>query len=218
MSAGHHEDVLRRLAAAARAGAMPSLPEGVSPHEAAAALEAGAAALAVHARRPAAGARPLGGRVPPAEGSAGRLVRIHVDGAARGNPGPAGFGAVLEGVPDGARETHWEYLGEATNNVAEYQALLWALAEAQRRGFEGAEVWSDSELMVKQMRGEYRVKHPRLQPLHARAAALARGFRRFSIRAVPRGQNAEADALANRAIDEAQGASRARGPARGGGD
>ncbi len=229
MTAGDHGAVLRRLAAAARRGILTPLPEGVSADEAAAALEAGAEALGPTPRigrglgRPsadeAAGApagggsvrihpadEPAGGlvRIHPADEPAGGLVRIHIDGAARGNPGPAGFGAILEVPPDGPRIVHCGFLGEATNNVAEYQALLWALAEARRRGFEAAEVRSDSELMVKQMRGEYRVKHPRLRGLHARAAALARGFRAFSIRYVPREENAEADALANRAIDEGQ--------------
>ena len=194
MTAGRHGPVLRRLAAAARRGALAPLPAGITAAEAAAALEAAAEAL---------GAPPAGARREAAP--AGGLVRLHVDGAARGNPGPAGFGAILDAAPDGPRIVHCGYLGEATNNVAEYQALLWALGEARRRGFEAVEIRSDSELMVKQMRGEYRVKHPRLRDLHARAAALARGFRAFSIRHVPREENAEADALANRAIDERRG-------------
>lgn len=194
MTAGRHGAALRRLAAVARRGALAPLPEGISAEEAAAALEAGAEALGEPAIVPDAGWA----------GAGGRTALIHVDGAARGNPGPAGFGVILEGAPDGQRIVHAAYLGEATNNVAEYQGLLWALAEARRRGFDAAEVRSDSELMVKQMRGEYRVKHPRLRGLHARAAALARGFHTFSIRHVPREENAQADALANRAIDEAQ--------------
>lgn len=213
MTAGCRAAVLRRLAAAARRGALGPLPEGVSAEDAAAALEAGADALGKPAGAGGSPGRAIPGGAPQAPGEAGHppptpgaggCVRISVDGAARGNPGPAGFGAILEGTPDGPRLVHAGYLGEATNNVAEYQALLWALAEARRRGFEAVEVRSDSELMVKQMRGEYRVKHPRLRGLHAKAAALARAFRAFSIRHVPRGDNAEADALANRAIDEGQ--------------
>jgi ribonuclease HI len=193
MIAGRHGAILRQLAAAARTGALAPLPAAISPDEAAAALAAGADAL---------GAPPAGVDAAPSPRAGGR-VRIHVDGASRGNPGPAGFGAVLEALPGGPRETHCAYLGEATNNVAEYRALLWALAEARRRGFAEAEVWSDSELMVKQMRGEYRVKEPRLRALHAEATDLARAFRTVSIRHAPREHNAEADALANRAIDEA---------------
>ncbi len=208
MSKQRDAAVLRRLAAAARREDTAWLPAGLSPEDAATALEAGAAALA-----PPPGDKKTGGgrrRAPERSGPASepdalgpaKSVRIHVDGASRGNPGPAGFGAILEGIPDGPCLVHSGYLGETTNNVAEYQALLWALAEARRRGFDAAEVRSDSELMVKQMRGEYRVKHPRLHALHAQATALARGFGTFSIRYVPREQNAAADALANRAIDE----------------
>ncbi len=211
MTEGRHAAVLRRLAAAAREGGSAWLPEGVSPEEAAAALEAGAEALGSAASR---GGKRRGRGLPaqrPGEtlGAAEmpgpvRAVRIHVDGASRGNPGPAGFGAILEPLPDGPPLAHGAYLGETTNNVAEYQALLWALGEARRRGFDSAEVRSDSELMVRQIRGEYRVKQPHLQRLHAQATALARGFRRFSIRHVRREENAAADALANRAIDEAR--------------
>ncbi|HEY7675775.1 MAG TPA: ribonuclease HI family protein [Candidatus Methylomirabilis sp.] len=201
MMAGRHGPLLRRLALAARRGALGPLPAGITADEAAAALDAGADALGAP---PADAAPPAAG--PHREAApTGGLVRIHVDGAARGNPGPAGFGVILDAGPDGPRIVHGGYLGEATNNVAEYQALLWALAEARRRGFGAVEVRSDSELMVKQMRGEYRVKHPRLRGLHARAAALARAFRAFSIRHVPREENGEADALANRAIDEGRG-------------
>lgn len=203
MSPGRHRAVLRRLEAAVRRGEVAALPAGVSPAEAAAALEAGAEALrdVGDVERSPEFPGEVGDQVPAGGGG---WVRIRVDGAARGNPGPAGFGVVLEEMPRGPRIEHGGYLGEATNNVAEYQGLLWALAEARRRGFQAAEVRSDSELMVKQMRGEYRVKHPRLRDLHAEAVALAGGFRRFRIRHVAREENAEADALANRAIDEAQ--------------
>ena len=193
MTAPGRGAMLRWLAAAARRGALTPLPEGITADEAAAALDAGADALGEPAGAPLAR---------PQEGRAGARVRIRVDGGSRGNPGPAGFGAILEGLPDGPRITHCAFLGTTTSNVAEYQALVWALAEARRRGFEAAEVLSDSELMVKQMRGDYRVQHPRLKPLHARAASLAHGFRSFHIRHVPRAHNSEADVLANRAIDE----------------
>ena len=228
MTPRRHGAVLRRLAAAVRRGAVGPLPEGLSADEVASALEAGAGALGARpgpghgAERPAAGPAGVSGGgesacIHQGDEPVGGPVRIHVDGAARGNPGPAGFGAILEVLPDGPRIFHCGYLGEATNNVAEYRALLWALTEAKRRGFEAAEVRSDSELVVKQMRGEYRVKHPSLRELYAQATALARGFSTFSIRHVPREENTEADALANRAIDEGQRgwAGRRRGAAEG---
>jgi ribonuclease HI len=207
MMGARHAAVLRHLAAAAREGATRWPPEGIAPAEAAAALEAGAEAL--ESSRRLKGAVPgrrradrLGAPEGPARPGGGASARIHVDGASRGNPGPAGVGAVLEGLPDGTRLTHSGYVGVTTNNVAEYQALLWALGEARRRGCSAVEIFSDSELLVRQMRGQYRVKQPHLQALHAQVTALAREFRAFRIQYVPRELNAEADALANRGIEE----------------
>jgi len=135
-------------------------------------------------------------------GRTGRGGWAQIDGAARGNPGPAGIGVVLGEAGAPPREEIARYLGRATNNVAEYQALLAALERLRALGFTSAQIASDSELLVKQMRGEYRVTSPHLRPLHAAARRLAAGFAPFEIRHVPREANASADALANRAIDE----------------
>ena len=126
---------------------------------------------------------------------------LNIDGAARGNPGPAGAGVVIRA---GGKifEEFGEYLGETTNNQAEYRALVLALRQARQWGVREVEVLSDSELLVKQMIGEYRVKNPELKILYQEAVDLKRGFERFSIRHVPRAENAAADRMANRAIDE----------------
>jgi ribonuclease HI len=129
-----------------------------------------------------------------------RTGRAAIDGGARGNPGEAGCGIVLEA--GGRREEHTLYLGTATNNVAEYAALLAALERAHALGLEELAVRSDSQLLVEQMNGSYRVKAPHLKPLWLRARTLAAGLRRFSIAHVPRERNRRADALANRALDE----------------
>lgn len=124
-----------------------------------------------------------------------------IDGGSRGNPGPAGCGVVLE-LSDGRREAHTLYLGNATNNVAEYAALLALLERAGALGVTSLQARSDSELLVKQLNGQYRVKAPHLQPLWLRAAELRRGFARFTLSHVRREANAEADRLANSAMDE----------------
>jgi ribonuclease HI len=130
-------------------------------------------------------------------------MRVHIDGASRGNPGPAGIGVLFLG-PDGAVvERLHRGIGEATNNVAEYSALLAALERAAAIGAKDLEVYSDSELLVRQLQGRYQVKHPVLRPLYARARKRIEGLRHFVIHHVPRELNAEADALANRGIDEA---------------
>jgi len=140
---------------------------------------------------------------PAKTGERGGIVRAHIDGAARGNPGPAGVGVLIIG-PDGqVVERVHRYIGEATNNVAEYRALLLALERAHALGYAALEICSDSELLVRQLQGRYRVKHPTLLKLYAMARDRLEGFRHFDIRHVPREQNAEADALANRALDEA---------------
>ena len=128
---------------------------------------------------------------------------MHIDGAARGNPGPAGAGVLILG-PDGeVVERVHRWLGEATNNVAEYRALLLGLERAQALGFTDLEVCSDSELLVRQLNGQYKVKHPTLRELYAQAVERIGEFQRVHIRHVPRELNADADALANRGIDEA---------------
>lgn len=135
------------------------------------------------------------------------MIVAYIDGGARGNPGPAGYGVRIE-TPEGTliEELHAS-LGIATNNVAEYRALLAALEYALATGHRDVQVRSDSELLVKQMRGEYRVKHPGLQPLHQEARALLARLGRVSFEHVRRALNAEADRLANQAMDEAQGES-----------
>ena len=128
---------------------------------------------------------------------------VHVDGGARGNPGPAAAAAVLS-TPDGevVDEAH-EYLGVATNNVAEYRGLLLGLRHARALGADEVELINDSELVAKQVNGVYKVKHPDMRPLHAEALQALRGFGRWSIRSVPRAENAAADALVNQALDAA---------------
>jgi ribonuclease HI len=132
------------------------------------------------------------------------MIIAYIDGGARGNPGPAGYGVRLESA-DGTVLTELHApIGIATNNVAEYNGLLAALRSAAEAGHRDVLVRSDSELLVKQMRGEYRVKHPGLQPLHREAQSLIGRFIRVRFEHVPREKNAEADRLANLAMDEAQ--------------
>lgn len=123
-----------------------------------------------------------------------------IDGAARGNPGDAGFGVHLE-IGD-TTETLTGYLGETTNNVAEYAGLLAALGFALRLGLEELTIYSDSQLLVRQMEGRYRVKAPHLKPLFLKATELRRRLTRVHIRHVGREDNSMADGLANLAIDE----------------
>ena len=128
-------------------------------------------------------------------------VVVHVDGGARGNPGPAAAGAVVS-TPDGeVIADAAEPIGVATNNVAEYRGLLLGLRLARDVGAGEVEVVNDSELIAKQVNGSYKVKHPDMKPLHAEALRALRGFERWSIRSVPRAQNADADALVNQALD-----------------
>jgi ribonuclease HI len=132
--------------------------------------------------------------------SAPKLV-VHVDGGARGNPGPAAIGVVVS-VPDGpVLDELGERIGVATNNVAEYRALLRGLECAAALGAREVELVNDSELVTRQLTGAYKVKHPAMKPLYAEAIAALRGFDRWSIRSVPRAQNARADALVNEALD-----------------
>lgn len=126
----------------------------------------------------------------------------HVDGGARGNPGPAGYGVVLE---DGKGTTVAElsqYLGHQTNNVAEYSGLLAALRYAIEHGHKALEVIADSELMVKQMNGQYKVRAPQLIPLYEEARRISRQLDWFRIRHVRRAHNSAADKLANQAMDK----------------
>ena len=130
-------------------------------------------------------------------------VVVHVDGGARGNPGPAAVAAVVS-TPDG--ETLAErkaYIGEATNNVAEYRALLLGLQLAQELGAREVEVVNDSELIARQIGGEYKVKHAGLKPLFIEAMRELRCFHKWAVRPVRREQNTRADELVNEALDEA---------------
>ncbi len=128
-------------------------------------------------------------------------VVVHVDGGSRGNPGPAAGAAVIY-TPDGELLAQAsELLGVATNNVAEYRGLLLGLRRASELGATDVEVVNDSELIAKQLNGVYKVKHPDMRPLHAQALAALRAFERWSIRSVPRAQNARADELVNAALD-----------------
>ena len=132
-------------------------------------------------------------------------ARLSTDGGSRGNPGPAAFGFVLEGEDGAVLEAHGEAIGVATNNVAEYRALVAGLARAAEVGVDELEVVSDSELLVKQMRGEYRVKNEALRALQEEAARLARTIGRVRYSAVRREHNELADRLVNEALDAAAG-------------
>jgi ribonuclease HI len=131
-------------------------------------------------------------------------VVVHVDGGARGNPGPAAAAAVVSTPEGDVLDEAKEHLGRATNNVAEYRGLLLGLERARALGATEVEVVNDSELVAHQVTGRYRVKHPDMKPLHRRAMEALGGFERWSIRPVPRAQNAAADALVNQALDAAQ--------------
>jgi probable phosphoglycerate mutase len=135
-------------------------------------------------------------------GTAGRIV-AYIDGGARGNPGPAGFGVRVEDADGTLIEEFAESIGTATNNVAEYRALLAALEWAARHGRGQLHVRSDSLLLVQQMLGNYKVKNAGLQPLHARARLLAHQIGRVTFEHVGRSLNAHADRLANSAMDDA---------------
>jgi ribonuclease HI len=128
-------------------------------------------------------------------------VVVHVDGGARGNPGPAAAAAVLSTPAGDVLDEAAETIGVATNNVAEYRGLLLGLERARALGASEVEVVNDSELVAKQVNGVYKVKHRDMKPLHAAALKALAGFDRWAIRSVPRAQNAAADALVNQALD-----------------
>lgn len=169
-------------------------PESLSAllKEAAAAVGPGELAVAETAPKPK----------PAHAGKPGGRLRMFTDGASRGNPGQAGIGVFIE---DGAGRNIKKiarYLGLATNNQAEYTALTDGLRAAAELGAEELEILADSELMVKQMNGLYKVKNPDLQSKHAEAKSLLKPFKRVVIKYIPREKNKEADALANKAIDQ----------------
>ena len=126
---------------------------------------------------------------------------IHTDGGARGNPGPAGIGVVLE--TGGVTHTFKQFIGTATNNQAEYRAVILALEEAGRLGCSELKVYVDSELVARQLQRQYRVKDAALGKLFIAAWNLIQGFRRVSVHSIPREDNRGADRLVNQAIDDA---------------
>jgi ribonuclease HI len=157
-------------------------------------------------RRPSAHrGKGLFGDAPPEPKPAAAAYRANIDGGSRGNPGPASYGVVIR---DGRGEIVAKlkkYIGRMTNNVAEYYGLIAALDYAQSHGVRAIRIESDSELLVKQMRGQYKVKSPDLRPLFERAWKMSQGFELFRIEHVYREQNREADTLANEALDETEG-------------
>lgn len=135
----------------------------------------------------------------------------NIDGAARGNPGPAAYGVIVR-RPDGKKhESLGKYIGRTTNNVAEYYALIAALDYAAANGIRRLRVYSDSQLIVNQIKGIYKVKHPDLRPLHERAKKQAAGLESFQIQYVPREENRDADEMANAALDSTSGVKPAYG-------
>ena len=131
-----------------------------------------------------------------------KRLLIHTDGAARGNPGPAGLGAVLQDAETGQVIVELaRYLGEQTNNVAEWTAVQDALEEALRQGARQVDLRTDSQLVARQITGRYRVKHPNLKPIYARVMALLAQFDGYTVGHVPRELNGHADRLSNVAID-----------------
>ena len=127
-------------------------------------------------------------------------IEVYVDGAARGNPGPAGIGVVIKDGPKLIEEIG-AYIGKSTNNIAEYMALVRGLEEVLIRGYKSASFFSDSELLVKQLNGEYKVKHENLIPLHYHVLTLVDRMKDFSIKHVTREKNEHADKMANKGID-----------------
>ncbi|HKW65501.1 MAG TPA: ribonuclease HI family protein [Candidatus Acidoferrum sp.] len=136
---------------------------------------------------------------------AGAAHRINIDGGSRGNPGPAAYGVLIRDANGAIVAKLKKYIGRFTNNVAEYYGLIAAMDYAQSHGVRAIRIESDSELLVKQMRGLYRVKSADLQPLYERAQKMSKAFDSFRIDHVYREQNREADALANEALDEVEG-------------
>jgi ribonuclease HI len=151
--------------------------------------------------------RPASSSLFPAQAPPDNYLMAHIDGGARGNPGPAGYGVVITDQTGHKVAALSEYLGHQTNNYAEYNGLLAALDYALEHGPKALKVVADSELLVKQIRGEYKVKSPSLAELHARAKKMIDKLEWFSIQHVLRGGNQEADRLANLAMDKGMGRS-----------
>lgn len=132
-------------------------------------------------------------------------LKVYVDGASRGNPGDAGIGIVMLDENGNVVKEMSDYIGQTTNNIAEYTALITALKEALEMGCEEIEVFSDSELMVKQINGQYQIKNEGIKRLYSQVVQLMKEFRSFSINHVRREYNKRADELANEGIDMALG-------------
>ncbi len=141
------------------------------------------------------------GEATPVSGRARRVI-VYSDGASRGNPGPSGAGALVTSADGRVLSRVSKFLGEMTNNMAEYTALLIALKQAQQAGAEEVTVRADSELLIEQLNGRYKVKSEALRILHGAAMDLLSSFKRWKAGHIPREKNQEADRLANQAIDE----------------
>ena len=128
-------------------------------------------------------------------------VTIHCDGGSRGNPGPAGIGVVITDQSGSLVDQIGERIGDATNNVAEYRAVIRGLQRAAELGADAVDLVGDSELVAKQITGDYRVKHADMKPLHASVITELKNFSSWTIKTVPRAENAAADALVNSALD-----------------
>ncbi|MBF5044296.1 ribonuclease HI family protein [Aggregicoccus sp. 17bor-14] len=156
-----------------------------------------------HASPPAPAAPPPPPPAAATDGAALGRVRVYSDGAARGNPGPSGAGAVVTDAGGGTVLARvGKYLGRQTNNYAEYMGLIIGLKHARELGAREVDVYADSELMIRQLGGRYQVKSPTLRPLFDEAVRLLKGFAKVKLVHVPREQNALADEMSNRAIDE----------------
>jgi ribonuclease HI len=200
---GDPRAVLEALAASLDAGEVLARFPGLAREDLRGIVRAAAARLPRAAARPAsatatgaAAGSPASSRLWPEE------VTVHIDGGARGNPGEAGAGVFFEDRAGAPLERIARYLGRATNNTAEYQALLIALARAREAGVRHLRVFSDSELLVNQVNGRYRTKVPHLQQYLQEAIRLMREIGRVDVAHVRREFNTEADALANEAMDQ----------------
>ena len=201
-------ELLRHIATAERLGSTLAAFPMLRREQVTARLEALARALSPQPARPA----ELPGAPPPpqtqtlaaASPSPGGYasLSLYSDGAARGNPGPAGAGAVLVAPGGAIIERLGKFLGRQTNNVAEYTGVLIGLRRARELGARDIEVYADSQLMIRQLSGIYKVKNEGLKPLHAEALSMLRGFGKVKLVHIPREMNGEADEMSNRAIDE----------------
>jgi len=174
---------------------------GIERHEAVRLLREAARKLGAAPKERAAAQKELPG-LERSAGADGKRVRVFSDGAARGNPGPAGAGAVVLDPRGRVLARVGKFLGKQTNNVAEYEGVILGLKSAKELGATEVEVRADSLLLIRQLEGAYQVKNAALKALHAKAKQLLRSFERVDLRHVPREENTLADEMSNRAIDE----------------